>query len=117
MRQIAIASSGPQLIAPSPVPAVCPVSMEQGPVPSRGDQPATLSPAVLHDPPTHHPQGKGEMASSADADRVPWTPKGSGSERPSCTSNSWKEVPLGSVFFSNLHGSGKYQSWFRSQTL
>ena len=78
MRQLAVASSGPQLIAPSPVPAACPASMEQGPVPSHGDQPLTLPLAALHDPSTHHPQGKGEMVSPADADRVLWTPKEKG---------------------------------------
>lgn len=73
MRQLAITSSGPQLIAPSPVRAACPASMEWGPETSLGDQPVTLPLAALHDPSTHHPQGKGEMVSPADADRVPRT--------------------------------------------
>lgn len=75
MRQPAITSSGPQLIAPFPVPTACPAFMERDPVPSHGDQAVTLPLAALCDPSTHHPQGKGEMVSPADADRVPWTPK------------------------------------------
>lgn len=74
MRRLA----GPQLIAPSPVPTACPAFMERDPVPPHGDQAVTLPLAALCDPSTHHPQGKGEMVSPADANRVPWTPQGRG---------------------------------------
>lgn len=39
-----------------------------------------------------------------------------GGKRPSWTSNSWKG-PLCSLVLSSLHSSGKYRSYFRSQTL
>lgn len=45
---------------------------------SHGDQPVSLSLVAASDPSTHHPQGKGEMVSPADADSVPWAPKGRG---------------------------------------
>lgn len=45
-------------------------------MPSHGDQPVTLPFAALCDPSIQHSQGRGEMVSPADADRVPWTSKG-----------------------------------------
>lgn len=60
-----------------PLPSTCCVSClhEVGLSAIRGHRPVTLPLAALHDPCMHPPQGKGEMVSSADADRVPWTPK------------------------------------------
>lgn len=75
LRQLAIISSGLQLIVPCPVPAACPVSTKEGSGPFPGHRPVTLPLAAFHDPCMHPPQGKGEVVSPADADRVPRTPK------------------------------------------
>lgn len=62
-----------------------------------GHSPVAVPLAVLHDPCMQSPQGRGEV-SSADADRVPWTPKrkagvGDGGEgHPGCLRAGMREV-------------------------